>query len=45
MAKVFSSIVKEQIMNHHPERLIFQGELIKVINLDVKTGFSPFWKL
>jgi cyclopropane fatty-acyl-phospholipid synthase-like methyltransferase len=28
MAKVFSSIVKDQIMNHHPEMLIFQGGLI-----------------
>jgi len=31
MAKVFSSIVKDQIINHHPEMLIFQGGLIKLI--------------
>jgi|GEM_PF-4999323 len=30
MAKVFSSIVKDQIINHHPEMLIFQGGLISV---------------
>jgi hypothetical protein len=33
MAKVFSSIVKEQIMNHHPEMFIFQGGLISSILL------------
>jgi len=40
MAKVFSSIVKDQIINHHPEMLIFQGGLIRLL-LKASCAFRP----